>query len=101
MTAVTGLRRVTVMSAPATVAPARTAKTKMSARLTLLRSSSMWWPLVRTAKSSGCLAQLGLEVAAELREEPQHRPGRRLAEGADGVAGDADRDVGEQIHVAG
>src|SRR3569623_149575 len=42
----------------------------------------------------------GLEVLAVLREEPERRPGGRIAECADRVAGDAVRDRRHQIDVA-
>ncbi len=44
---------------------------------------------------------LRFELAAELGEEAEHRPHRRVAERADGVAADAVRDGGEQRDVAG
>src|SRR6266576_3126320 len=49
----------------------------------------------------GRLPELGFEVGAELGQEAEHRPGGRLAERADGVAGDAVRDIGQQLDVAG
>src|SRR5260370_22676664 len=45
------------------------------------------------------LLNLRLEVRAELREEPEHRPRRGVAERADRVAGDAVRDRREQLEI--
>src|SRR3954470_22884965 len=94
ITAVIGLRRVTVKMARPMAMPARRMKITVSAGPAL--------PSIRCTSRSSCggLLHLRLELAAELGEEAEHRPGGRLAEGTDRVAGDADGDVGEQVDVA-
>src|SRR5687767_3431169 len=101
MTAATGLRRVMVSSAPATVAPARMAKTITSARLALSRPSDSTRLASCLFLVSGRLPDAGFEIGAELGEEAQHGPCGRLAERADCVAGDAHRDVGQLLDVTG
>src|SRR4051812_21673225 len=91
ITAVTGFLRVMVKTAKKTVNADSSQKTTCSPTEALFGMSG---GLPRRG-------QLGLEVGAELGEEPQHRPGRGVAERADGVAADAVGHVGQQVDVPG
>src|SRR4029079_11355720 len=96
-TAMTGLRRVMVNRAHATIAMASSQKTTCSPDET---------PLAAAASTSGHLLErrgadaradapleLRLEVGAELGQEAEHRPRGGVAQRADGVAADAVGDV--------
>src|SRR5262252_9585058 len=92
ITAVTGLRRVMV---------------KMAKKTTIADSAqkAICSPMEGPAPAPttlGCLPvlELGLEVGPPLGQEPEHRPRRRVAQRADGVAADPVGDVGQQVDVA-
>src|SRR4051794_25225585 len=99
MTAVTGLRRVMQKMAMTTTPIDRMRKMAPwgtpGARANRPHPRSCW-----CSAALGDLPELGLEISPELGEEAHHRPGGRLAESADRVAGDAVRDGPQQVHVA-